>query len=135
MILDKEKIRFKGKLISAALRLNASVSDAGARDFVDQIYEEWRATGLPLEESTDWLGSRLAEVFVSYNAPPVWVEDEPAWPFHQGKAMIFLCQITMDDGPFSASALSPGETIYVFAARQPVDRGFKMIYRVVSQFV
>ena len=134
MSIDREKIRFKGKVISAALLLNASANDSEARSFVEQLYEEWRAARVPLEECSNWLMAKLARAFVSYRDKPEWVENEPSWPFFDGKPMIFLSQTRMDNDSISRDALSPGETVYVFAARQIASGGFRMVYRVVSQF-
>lgn len=132
--MDEKKVRFKGKLISAALRKNASVEDSEARGFVDALYSEWVGSGASLDELPAWLDMRLSGEFRALNSPPVWVEEEPAWPFLDGKPMVFLSQTKMDETAISASLLSPGETVYLFGARQVAGRGFRMIYRTVSQF-
>jgi hypothetical protein len=134
MALDPDRTRFKGKLIAAAIRKGGSVEDAQAGPFIDKLLEEWRRSGATLEESARWLDERLKDVFLSLNGPPKWVEEEPAWPFLDGIPMVFLSQTQMDNSSVSVAALSPGETVYLFAARQPVGNGFKMQYRTVSQF-
>lgn len=134
MALDPDRIRFKGKLIAAAIRKGGSVEDSQAGPFIDKLLEEWRRSGKTLEQSAAWLDERLNGVFLSLTNPPRWVEEEPAWPFLDGTPMVFLSQTTMDNSPVSAAALSPGETVYLFAARQPAGKGFKMQYRMVSQF-
>jgi len=135
MELDRDRIRFKGKVGSAAIRKNASVDDPEAKIFVDQLYKEWKAMNKPIEEADSWLDKRLDGIFLSLKQGPVWVEAEPTWPFMDGKPMVFLSQVRMDDSAFSKTALSPKETAYLFAGRQPAGKdGFKLVYRVVSQF-
>jgi hypothetical protein len=108
------------------------VECSGTRDKL-LLYAEWKATGKPLDEAAAWLDQRLNDTFLFLKNPPVWVEDEPSWPFFEGKPMVFLSQ-TMDSSPVGKSALSPGETVYLFAARQKYKTGFKMHFEVVSQF-
>jgi hypothetical protein len=73
-------------------------------------------------------------VFISLVSPPVWVEEEPTWPFLDGKPMVFLSQTKIDRTPVSDQLLSPGSTVYLFGARQVDGKGFRMIYKTVSQF-
>ena len=87
-----------------------------------------------MDEAEAWLDQRLSDTFLFLNDPPVWVQDEPLWPFFEGKPMVFLSQTEMDNSRVSESALSPGETVYLFAARQKYKTGFKMHFEVVSQF-
>lgn len=134
MQLDQAKIRFMGKMISAAQRQNASIDHREGKGFVDAIYQEWLETHQPLELAPDWLDRRMEREFCSLSNPPIWVEDEPSWPFLDGMPMIFLSQTSVDQNAFSLARLSPGETIYLFGARQAVNGGFKMIYRTVSQY-
>jgi len=133
MTKDTEFIRFKGKLIVAAMKHNGSI-EREAADFVQQIYSEWRASGNELGECERWLENRLKNVFLSLGDQPKWVEEEPNWPFYLGKPMIFISQVTMDMSNLSKEHLSPGETVYLFAAREPYMKGFNMVYRTVSQF-
>src|SRR5262245_10499096 len=113
-------------MIVAAHRKNASVEHAAAERFREEVYAEWRATGKPLEQAERWLDERLDGLFLSLREPPVWVEDEPSWPFFDGKPMVFLSQTTMHQSPLTKTALSPGETVYLFAAREKYKTGFKM---------
>ena len=133
MILDREKIRFKGKAIKAAIDLNASISDEEATPFFEQLYREYQSI-LPSLSPEAWLRQRLSNTFISMTVPPTWVEDEPAWLFFEGEPMVFISQTTVPESEVSKQSLSPGETIYVFGIRRPVARGFQMIYRTVSQF-
>jgi hypothetical protein len=100
---------------------------ADAKPYLDALYSEWLSTGKQLPEVEAWLSTRLAREFKFTNEPPVWIEDEPSWLFLNGKPMTFISQS-------SAGALSPGETVYLFGARQPKGTGFEMTYRVTSQF-
>ena len=132
--IDPDRIRFGGQVRKTVDKMNASVEGAEARPFVDMLYAEWKQAGKPENEITTWLAARLQNVFLSLAAPPRWVEEEPAWPFHQGKPMVFISQITIDDSEVSQTSLSSGETLYLFGAREPEGTGFRMFYKVVSQF-
>lgn len=134
MKLDPNKIRFNGKLISASHAVGGSIRSPDADAFASGLYEEWVLTGDPLERCPAWLRTRLQGCFQSLNEPPSWVEAEPDWPFHNGLPMVFISQTTMGSHEPSASRLSPGETVYLFGARSPEARGFRMVYKVVSQF-
>ena len=132
--MDERRIRFKGKAISTAMRLGASIEDDQASDYFDSLYSAWNATGLTLDEASTWLEARMAIDFRSLGNPPEWVEDEPAWPFLDGRPMVFLMQCTFDDGELSRSLLSPGETVYLFALRSHVGDDLQMGYRTISQY-
>ena len=126
MALDPQRIRFKGKVIVAALACGASVDSADAAPFVEALYSEWSSTGAPISSVEAWLQSRLAGEFQSVNAPPTWVEEEPSWPFLAGQPMTFISQSRVGH-------LSPGEVVYLFGSRRERGTGFSMVYRVVSQ--
>lgn len=134
MALDQTKIRFKGKLISASHESGGSVSSPEAEAFVSALYEEWLCRGEPIEACSVWLRNRLKGCFQSLNEEPSWVEDEPNWPFHNGLPMVFISQTAIGEHEPAVSKLSPGETVYLFGARSPEGKGFRMAYRVVSQF-
>src|SRR5688500_14784924 len=107
MVLDPQRVRFKGKAISAAIEVGGSLDHPDAAPFFDALYSEWLASGRSLPEAEAWLRERFVEAFPSIAAVPVWVEDEPTWPFYDGKPMTFLVQTP-------TGVLSPGETVYVF---------------------
>jgi hypothetical protein len=127
MTIDAQRIRFKGKAISAAHAFRGSVEGADAKPFIDALYEQWLSTGQQLSEVERWLLDRFSDEFKYTNEPPQWVENEPSWPFLNGKPMTFISQCTVGE-------LSPGETVFLFGARQPKGKGFEVIYRVISQF-
>jgi hypothetical protein len=134
MSFDPTRIRFKGKLISVAHEYGGSVETPDAEAFSSSLYDEWSHRGEPIEKCADWLRGRLKDCFQSLNEAPAWVEEEPSWPFHNGQPMVFISQTTFGEQEPARSKLSPGETVYVFGARSPEARGFRMIYKVVCQF-
>lgn len=87
--MDANKLRFKAKLLSAAIRKSASIEGSGADSFVDMLYAEWSQLGKPIEHVAGWLDERLDSAFLSLNESPKWVESEPAWAYHQGQPMVF----------------------------------------------
>lgn len=134
MALDSDRIRFKGKAISAAIKCGGSIEHEDAASFFDLLYQEWKASGVGLSGSETWLTDRLTGNFKSLGAAPIWVEDEPTWPFLDGKPMVFLCQCSMPENGILASELSAGETVYLFGGRKSENGKVKMTYRTVSQF-
>jgi hypothetical protein len=134
MALDPERIRFKGKAIAAAIKCGGSIEHEEAASFFEGLYHEWKSSGLGLSASEGWLIDKLKEVFRSLHEAPTWIEDEPKWPFLDGKPMIFLCQCSMPDHGVSEAELSPGETVYLFGGRKTENGKTKMVYRTVSQY-
>lgn len=134
MTLDKDRIRFKGKAISAAIASGGSLESDAASPFFESLYTDWKASGVSLGASESWLKERLAGVFKSLEHPPVWIEDEPSWPFLDGRPMVFLCQCSMPENGLSSSELSPGETVYLFGARKAENGKTRMVYVTVSQY-
>ncbi|MCC9658783.1 hypothetical protein [Rhodopirellula halodulae] len=134
MELDKDRIRFHGKLMSAAQRFGGSASGDESQPFVDTLYREWLDESLPLSSVGPWLDAKLQNTFESLDSPPHWVEDEPAWPFIDGVPMVFVSQTSFADTPLANDRLSVGETIYLFAGRRSDAGRIRMEYRVISQF-
>jgi hypothetical protein len=127
MSLDPHRIKFKGKAFVAAHAALGSLDSPEAEPFVEELYSEWVALGKEFSELPAWLPSRLALEFKYVDKAPRWVEEEPAWPFQDGKPMTFISQAEVGD-------LSPGEVVYVFGARRSHGSGFETVYRVISQF-
>lgn len=127
MPLDPQRVRFSAKAIVAAHQAGGTLDSAEARQLLDELFIEWTASGLRFDELPEWLSARLRSEFQSIGAAPVWVEEEPGWPFFDGEPMVFISQSSVE-------GLSPGETVYVFAAKRERGKGFEMHYRVVSQF-
>ena len=132
--IDPDRIRFGSRVRELVDELNASVEGPEAKAFVDALYALWQQENKPQSEIPAWLKPRLQNVFRSLAEPPRWVEEEPDWPFHNAQPMVFISQTTLDDSEVSRSSLSPGETVYLFGAREPEGTGFRMVYKVVSQF-
>jgi hypothetical protein len=134
MALDQDRIRFGGKAIDAAMKYGGSLSVDPASAFFESLYSEWKASGSSLQESEAWLRQRLSGVFKSLENPPVWIEDEPSWPFLDGKPMVFLNQCSMPENALTARELSPGETVYLFGGRKTESGKTRMVYTTVSQY-
>ena len=135
MALDRDRIRFKGKALSAAIRCGGSIEHDDAGPFFDNLYAEWQGSGLSLDASEGWLDERLKDAFKCVERAPEWVdEEEPLWPFIDGKPMVFLAQCTMKDDELGREELSPGETAYLFGGRKHEDGKVRMTYTTVSQF-
>ena len=133
MTLDKDRIRFKGKAISAAIASGGSLDNESAAPFFEPLYMEWKASGVSLAASESWLKERFVGVFKSLESPPVWIEDEPSWPFLDGRPMVFLSQCSIPESELSSSELSSGETVYLFGGRKTEGGKTRMVYVTVSQ--
>ncbi|MBL8812984.1 MAG: hypothetical protein JNM43_22645 [Planctomycetaceae bacterium] len=129
-----EKMRFEGKAVSAAMKLGGSLEDKEAAPFLDRLYNEWKELAIPLASTEAWLSKRLGGTFKCIGSTPVWIEDEPAWPFIDGKPMVFLSQCSHPKEGSLSSELSAGETVYLFAGRRTTNGKTRMEYRTVSQF-
>ena len=134
MSLDAEQMRFEGKAISVAMKLGGSLEDKEADPFLRQLFIEWKNLEIPAASAETWLNQRLAGMFTSIDVPPSWIEEEPVWPFIDGRPMIFLTQSTHPKVGALSSELSPGETVYLFAGRRTKDGKTRIEYRLVSQF-
>ena len=134
MALDPDRIRFKGKAISAAIQCGGSIEHEEAENFFDMLYQDWKGSGIGLSASEAWLIDRLKGIFKSLGDAPIWVEDEPKWPFLNGKPMVFLCQQSMPEHGELAAELSAGETVYLFGCRKTENGKTQMVYRTVSQY-
>ena len=134
MALDRDRIRFKGKVVSAAMRQGGSLERQESAPFFEMLYSEWVEKGLTLDGANVWLDNRLRGAFESIAQPPVWIEDEPSWPYLSGKPMIFLTQCTIAESELSVRALAAGETVYLFGGRETAGGKTRMVYRTVSQF-
>ena len=127
MTHDAARVRFIGKAIVAAHAVGGSIDGTESKPFTERLYSDWKSLNQDIEEAPYWLATQMTSAFRSVGAPPAWVEEEPSWPFSQGEPMTFISQAKVGE-------LSPGEVVYVFAARRLRGTGFSMVYRVVSQF-
>jgi hypothetical protein len=117
-------------------RFNASCEGEEAESFQERIFKEYVAARKP-KDVKEWLEERLASEFLSVTVPPVWVEDEPSWPFANGRPMVFIAQLSMEKNPVTEQHLAWGEEVYLFGARVPsphVPDAKEIRYRVVVQY-
>ena len=132
--LNAEQMRFEGKAITAAMKLGGSLEDKEAASFLEALFAEWKTLEMSLASPDAWLSQRLAGVFRFVDVPPAWIEEEPAWPFIDGRPMVFLSQCSHPKDGALSSELSPGETVYLFAGRRTKNGKVRIEYRTVSQF-
>jgi hypothetical protein len=131
--VDKDLIRFYGKVITVAERqFRASCSGKEAESFIQMLYTDFKHAGMP-KDVEQWLDVRLQKEFLCVAEPPRWVEDEPAWPFYQGKPMVFVSQMTLHKNSVTEQHLTWDAELYLFGARVNLDRGYRVEYYVVTQ--
>ena len=138
MALDMERIKFAGKITSIAEdEMSALVNDDEGDRFTSALWDEYVAQGKP-KKLVAWLKAELQKHFLFVSKPPVWIEKLtiPRWPFHDGKPMVFIEQVSVPETELTQTKLSAGSELYVFGARQPAADGtghWGMIYTVVEQ--
>lgn len=134
-MLDKDALRFKAKVLRIAQEhFNASCEGGDADPFLNRLYEEFVAEGLKPDFAETWIRRRLEGQFLSVGEAPKWVESEPAWPFLEGKPMVFIAQHCLPRNEVTEHNLTWSEEVYIFGARVNLPRGYRIEYRVVSQF-
>lgn len=130
---DKAAMRFQAKVMSIAIEhFDASCEGPEAEPFLDKIYENYVKAGSP-DNMVGWIKEQLKDEFLSVGEPPRWVEDEPAWPFLEGRPMVFVSQTQLERNDVTENHLTHGQVVYVFGARVHLDRGYRVEYRIVTQ--
>lgn len=129
--LDKDAVRFLGRAIRIAMEFGGSVDDKGAGDYSNRLYAEFTDSG---NSSVDaWLRDRLSSEFRYILSPPVWVESEPSWAYHNGKPMVFISQVDLPENEVTASRLGYDQTVYLFGCRLPQNGEFELHYETRTQ--
>lgn len=132
---NKDALRFRAKILRIAQEhCNASAEGPDAEPFLDQLYREFAAEALKPDEAEVWIRRRLENQFLSVGDAPEWVEEEPAWPFFDGKPMVFIAQHPLPRNEVTEQNLTWNEVVYIFGARVNLPRGYRIEYRIVSQF-
>jgi hypothetical protein len=128
--MDKDFIGFYGKLMKVAEKeFNASCEN---EEFAKALYKEYLDADSP-KPVENWLGSRLTNEFPYVTTAPNWIEDEPAWPYHNGKPMVFIVQAGLPRNHVTESHLTWDKEIYVFGARVPYRTGYRIEYKIIAQ--
>lgn len=133
---EQQEIFGELALVVALRTYQASITPG----FGGQLYEAYRAEGLPLPTATweeegapealvDWLTAAMDGLFESVTVPPVWL-GEPHWPFFQGAAMTFVHQFSMPETDYE-----PAGQIYVFSGARVNDEddSFTVVYKMIKQ--
>lgn len=133
MPIDRQRLEFGANAILAAEQAGGTLGITGSRAFADRLYAEWQATAKPPSQAVAWLEQRLKNAFVSVGDPPTWVHEEGAWQYHGDQPMVFVSQTDVGVSKPGSEPLSPNEVVYLFGIREPVDGGYRMVYKTVSQ--
>lgn len=131
-MLEKEQTLFNGLMIRISLELGASLEDEGADVFKEKIYNEYCEAGKP-DNQEEWLKNRLKDCFKYVTEPPIWIEEEPTWPFLNNEPMVFISQTELKKNKVTEEFLTWDEVVYLFGARQPFKKGFEMVYTTTVQ--
>jgi hypothetical protein len=131
-MLDKDAIRFHAAMMRVALDQYGASVEGGGETYRDVVYAAYKAAGAPKDQAA-WLKEYFAKEFQSVGDRPRWVEEEPAWPFRDGRPMVFISQTTLPDNEVTRTALVSSDTLYVFGARVPAHGGFELAFEVVHQ--
>ena len=132
MALDRDLLVFHGKVMTVAREeLAASFEGKDGEKFIDNLFAQYQAEGKP--EIRSWLKTELTKHFLWVAEKPKWAEEEPAWPFFEGRPMVFIGQLFLPENDITKMHLTWGNVVYVFGARVPYRDGFRMEYRTVEQ--
>lgn len=132
-MFDKKAMLFQAEVVEIAKeRLNARCEGTEAEPFLDMIYREYQEAGEP-REMEEWIESRLRSEFLFVSEPPRWVEAEPSWPFHEGRPMVFISQTFLPRNWITEDRLTWNAVVYLFGARVPEPRGYRVHYRTEVQ--
>ncbi len=130
---DIEMLKFCGKIIGLGEdEFGASFSNKAGDILQENLYRDFIAAGCP-KDVKKWLRSHLAILFQWVAERPKWIESTTAWPYFDGKPMIFIRQFEVPNTPLSSAKLAPSVMIYIFGARRSMSEGWDMQYTVVEQ--
>ena len=133
---DLNWLKFGGTCVAVAEEdLAASLNDCTQSEhekFIEGLYAMYISAGEP-KNTKGWLREHLRERFRSVGDRPRWVEGKPAWPWLDGKPMVFLGEFQVLKTETAREHATPGVTLYVFGARVPTTGGWRMEYKVVEQ--
>lgn len=133
-MIDKDRLLFGSKMIGVVSReFNASCDKGEAQEFVTTVYEQYKQAGSP-KNIKHWLKEHLKNAYLSVTIPPMWVEDEPDWPYLNGKPMVFITQYAIPKNEVTGDHLTWNIVLYLFGQRVPHPQGYTVEYRIVRQF-
>ena len=125
--MNRPPVSFVEKVIGLVeSKCSASIT-AGGFEYLDGLYAQYSDHG----QDDSWLLDHLRRQFCYVSNPPTWIEREPAWPFCEGRPMLFIGQhsIGVEHHEYAGS----GYTVYLFVGRKERDAGFELEFREVVQ--
>lgn len=132
---DKDAIIFQSKVMKLALE--EFHCDVHCQEWQDVLYQDYKKSGSSTDRLT-WIRERLAREVLWVDVPPDWGTDEPEWPFHQGRPMVFIRQFALPDNQVTRSSVTWETMLYVFGIRVPSPTetrsdAYRMVYEVVQR--
>lgn len=120
-------ISFIEKVINLVESNCAASITAGGFDFLEKLYALYKS-----QKCDDaWLTSYLKDQFQCVANKPLWLEREPAWPFCEGKPMLFIGQFSIGENHHTIAG--SGYTVYFFVGRKERNDGFELEFREIVQ--
>lgn len=133
MAHDPKKLLFFSKIYSIGEdEFAAGFPGTEGELLMEKMYGEFLDQGSPRDVKS-WLRVRLAKDFLYLENLPKWIEDTCAWPFFEGRPMVFIHQFSVSETPFSEKEIAPGVELYIFGIRKTVANGWQMHYLTVEQ--
>ncbi len=132
--IDKAFILFYSSVMEVAEKEFSASCEAeeGSEEFAKKLHQEYLTAGSP-EDLKAWIKERLRGVYSCVTTPPRWIEEEPHWPFHDGQPMVFITQASLTQNEVTENRLTWDTEVYLFGARVPLGKGYRVVYRVVEQ--
>jgi hypothetical protein len=134
-MLDKNRLIFGSKMMEVVQKdYLASCDSKEGQLFVDTIYKEYLEQNSP-KNTSSWLRSTLKNYYLHVTSPPIWIEEEPEWPYLNGQPMVFISQTILPNNPTTSDHLTWDVVVYLFGGRIPHPHGFKVEYKIIEQVV
>lgn len=100
----------------------------------DALYKEY-CNGGNDEPVEQWLRPRFKQLFQFLVAPPQWIQDNPNWPYENGKPMVFVNQHAVATDVLTP-ILGVDFVVYTFGARVDIPEfpgRWRVEFRTVVQ--
>lgn len=125
--MNRPPISFVEKVIELVESECAASITAGGFEFLEKLFTEY------CEHHRDdgWLLRHLQDQFRYVSSPPRWLEREPAWPFCEGKPMLFVGQQSI--GSEHDDYAGSDYTVFFFVGRKNRDDGYELEFREIVQ--
>ncbi len=140
---DRQASIFRGVALGGgAEKYGAGVNSDEAQDFLNALWQKFKATGIATPDVTwiteslpseveAWVDIELRSKFPAPNGRPVWI-DTPDWRFHNGEPMLYLGCVVSDMR--NTDETKSKRYVYLFEGKSRSDLGgHEVVYKMSIQ--